>query len=177
MDFDESLNKVESEVLNALSSLPKVKTKRKTKLKNIKDIDPITLAALLYARLETQESTNLLLKNIYAKIEQLENEIKNVKEQKESKTTSKKSYENENIEEIVSLLPEKDKKILEIIRKNGRVSADDIKTALGYKGRNAASARLNKLYNLGLLTKVKFGRKVYYKLNAGVGKTTILNSF
>lgn len=152
----------EEEIRNALANISKVKTKKKSKLKNV---DPITLAAILFARLETQQSTNLILKNLYAKIEKLEAELKELKEKKE---TNKQPIE---------LLPEQDKKIIEEVRKKGFATADDIKNALNYKGRNSASSRLNKLYSLGILEKFRVGKKVYYKLHADAGRTTILHSF
>jgi len=164
MQFDESLNMTEEEIRNALASISKAKTRRKSKTK---DIDPVTLAAILFARLETQQSTNLILKNLYAKIEKLEAELKELREGKE--TTKPK--------QPLELLPEQDKKIIAEIKKRGFASADDIKETLKYKGRNSASSRLNKLYSLGILEKFRVGRKVYYKLHADAGRTTILHSF
>ncbi|MGC8651634.1 MAG: hypothetical protein ACP5UH_00050 [Candidatus Micrarchaeia archaeon] len=63
-----------------------------------------------------------------------------------------------------------DAKILQIIQRKGMACADDIKAQLSYKGRNAATARLTKLYKQGLLTRYQLGHKVFYKY--GAGKTT-----
>jgi len=166
MQFDESLNMTEEEIKNALASVSKAKSKTKRKSVS-KDIDPVALAAILFARLETQQSTNLILKNLYTKIEKLEAELKELKEGKEENKTK----------QPIELLPEQDKKIIEEIRKKGFATADDIKQSLNYKGRNAASSRLNKLYSLGILEKFRVGRKVYYKVHADTGRTTILHSF
>jgi predicted transcriptional regulator len=163
MEFDESLEKAQEEVKNAIANLSKAKASKKTKLK---DIDPVTLAAILFARLETQQSTNLILKNLYAKIEKLEAELKELKE---------KEKEKQPVE--LQLLPEQDRKIIEEIKKKGFATADDIKIALNYKGRNSASSRLNKLYSLGILEKFRIGKKIYYKIHADAGRTTILHSF
>jgi len=48
--------------------------------------------------------------------------------------------------------------------------ADDVKAGMNYRGRNAASARLNKLYKMGLIDRLQLGHKVFYKFDAG--KTT-----
>jgi len=63
-----------------------------------------------------------------------------------------------------------DAKILQVVQLRNIACADDIKAELGYKGRNAASARLNRLYQQGLLERYQLGHKVYYKYdtkNAG----------
>jgi len=56
-----------------------------------------------------------------------------------------------------------DAKILQIVQLKNIACADDVKQELGYKGRNAASARLNKLYQQGLLERHQLGHRVYYK--------------
>ena len=47
---------------------------------------------------------------------------------------------------------------------------------MSYKGRNAASARLNKLYRIGLLERFQLGHKVYYKFDAGKMASTLIVS-
>jgi len=46
------------------------------------------------------------------------------------------------------------------------VCADDIQQEFKYKGRNAASARLSKLFGRSILEKEYVGRKVFYKLKS-----------
>ena len=65
------------------------------------------------------------------------------------------------------LLSEVDERILSFIKEKGIVTAEDVRRAFGYKGRNAASARLNHLYKLGLLDKKQVGRKVVFMLFNG----------
>ena len=60
------------------------------------------------------------------------------------------------------ILGDVDGKIIEFVKKNGKVCADDLQKEFNYKGKNAASARLNKLYSQGLLDKRQAGRRVYY---------------
>ena len=60
------------------------------------------------------------------------------------------------------ILGDVDGKIIEFVKKNGKVCAEDLQREFNYKGKNAASARLNKLHSQGLLEKKQAGRRVYY---------------
>ncbi len=113
--------------------------------------DPLILGTLMYKLLEERENTNRILKNILQKLEIIET---NLKQQKTEKA----------LEADEELLPDQDRKILDYIREKGKVCAADIRQAMSYKGENAASSRLNKLYNIGLLKKVQVGKRVYYLL-------------
>lgn len=108
--------------------------------------DPIILGELLYKLLEERENTNRILKNILAKLDTLE----------KSKASS---YLPQN---QLPLLPSIDEKILEFVRAEGKVSAEDVRKRFKYKGKNAASARLNKLYELNLVDKKQVGKKVFF---------------
>ncbi len=66
--------------------------------------------------------------------------------------------------EEITALSEQDERILELVREKGMVTAEDVKEALGYRGLNGASARLNSLYKMGILRKIRKGRKVYFTL-------------
>ena len=102
------------------------------------------IAVLLYKLVEERENTNRMLKTLINKIEKLEARIG--KEKKE--------------EEII--LPEIDEKIVEIVKRLGKATAKEVAKLLGYKGSNGASARLNKLYSLGILKKKRVGRKIIF---------------
>ncbi len=65
------------------------------------------------------------------------------------------------------LLAPVDEQIVAMIRGCGHVSATDVQIKFKYKGKNAASARLNRLYELGLLEKAQAGRVVYYRMRSG----------
>lgn len=73
-------------------------------------------------------------------------------------------------------LSELDAKIVQAIQLKGMACADDIKVRMGYRGRNAASARLNKLYKQGLIERYQLGHKVYYKYDAGKATNTLIIS-
>lgn len=56
-----------------------------------------------------------------------------------------------------------DARILQLVQVKGMACADDVQNEMNYKGRNAACARLNKLYTMGLLERHQLGHKVYFK--------------
>lgn len=60
------------------------------------------------------------------------------------------------------ILGDIDERIIEFVKKNGKACAEDLQRAFNYRGKNAASARLNKLHSQGLLEKKQAGRRVYY---------------
>ncbi len=62
------------------------------------------------------------------------------------------------------MLAPADEQIVNLIRARGAVCAEDVRGNFRYKGKNAASARLSRLYELGILEKQQAGRVVYYRL-------------
>jgi hypothetical protein len=56
-----------------------------------------------------------------------------------------------------------DARILQLVQVKGMACADDVQKEMNYSGRNAACARLNKLYTMGLLERHQLGHKVYFK--------------
>ena len=107
--------------------------------------DPFALAAVMYKLAQEREKTNEILNQINQRLEKLEQHRPLPEEPKP-----------------LRLLPEQDQKIIKIIQTKEYATADDIKTAMDYKGQNAASARLNNLEKEGLLKKVRSGKKIFY---------------
>ena len=107
--------------------------------------DPMVLAEMMYKLLEERENTNRILKNIFTKLERIE-----------------KNMQLTGVETEEPLLPEVDTKILEYVSGLGKATAEDVRTKFKYKGKNAASARLNRLCELGLLRKKQVGKKVFF---------------
>jgi len=119
--------------------------------------------------MDENKKNNIILKSLTEKLERIE------------ATTGADYYEQGD----QSLLPQENKlakvqpisgldaQIMQIIQtsRNCMACADDIKKHMNYKGRNAASARLNRLYSMGLLERYQLGHKVYYKYDAA-GKST-----
>ena len=62
------------------------------------------------------------------------------------------------------MLAPADEQIVNLIRAKGAVCAEEVRGNFRYKGKNAASARLNRLFELGILEKQQAGRVVYYRL-------------
>ncbi|MEM3781881.1 MAG: hypothetical protein QXT43_02905, partial [Candidatus Micrarchaeaceae archaeon] len=56
-----------------------------------------------------------------------------------------------------------DAQVIEFIETKGMASAAELQSFMGYKGKNAASARLNSLYKRGILDRFQMGHKVYYR--------------
>jgi septum formation topological specificity factor MinE len=102
--------------------------------------DPVVLGELMFQLLEERENTNRILKNLLQRLEALE--------------------KPRELEE--PLIPEMDENIVEFVRKRGKATADDVQAKFGYKGKNGASSRLNRLSALGLLSKRQVGRKVFF---------------
>jgi hypothetical protein len=109
--------------------------------------DPVMLGVLLSKLIEERENTNRLLKTLIQKIERIENGV-----------TANAGKENEE------MLPEIDASIMAFMREKGRVTAEDVRLKFNYKGANAASARLNRLYSLGIVSKAQIGKKMYFFL-------------
>lgn len=108
--------------------------------------DPIVLGEMVYRLLEERENTNRLLKNILQKLEQIE--------------FGQKPSLDAMVEKRV--LPEIDEQILGFVKETGKVTAEEVRVKFNYRGKNAASARLNRLFEMNLLKKQQVGKKVYF---------------
>ncbi|MCL5430173.1 MAG: hypothetical protein M1504_01695 [Candidatus Marsarchaeota archaeon] len=119
------------------------------------------LLQLFKLMMDEQKTTRELIKSVSEKLSRVEEEIA-------------VSYEEEYApqEQQVKEVPvsELDGKILQFIQIHGLTSAEDVRIHMKYKGKNAACARLNKLYRQHLIKRYQLGHKVYYKYDAG--KTT-----
>lgn len=121
--------------------------------------DPIVLGSLLYTATVERENSNRLLKNILGKIDALEARIAELEKNQAGPRGPRGPTSP------MPMLPEADEKIVQFIGKRGRACAEEVRDALRYRGTNAASARMNKLFERGVLEKEQVGRKVYYVLS------------
>jgi len=121
--------------------------------------DPVYIAGIMLAVQNERENTNRILKNIYAELERVKNLEERVRKLEEIATNT--TMPSEVLEPV---LPDVDAQIVDFIREKTRVCAEDVQRRFNYKGKNAASARLNRLYDMGILNKAQVGRKVYYFL-------------
>lgn len=127
-----------------------------------KSSDPVFLSALLFKLTEERRKTNKLLEEIGRKYDDIMFELKigqtgSGPHQTSLAETGKKDF---------SVLPEQDQLILKHIEEHGSVTAKDIRTILNYRGLNAASQRLNKLYKEDYLKKIHAGKKVEYLIKS-----------
>lgn len=114
--------------------------------------DPFFVALLLYRTAKEQEKQNKLLENIYTKFDEIMFLLK-------SQSHSQPVIEQKN---EFPVLAEQDEKILSLAEEKGKITAEEVKEMLGYKGLNAASQRLNKLFREGHLKKLRAGKKVVF---------------
>jgi oligoendopeptidase F len=117
--------------------------------------DPVVLAAIMHTAATERESTNRLLKTLIEKLDTKFSEV-----DARLARIEKQSAAPEAQEEV--LLPSVDEEILKFVREKRHASAEEVRKRLGYKGKNAASARLSRMYDHGLLDKKQVGRAVLY---------------
>jgi len=115
--------------------------------------NPMFMAALLFKLAEERERTNKLLNQIDDKFDTIMFKMK---------IGETPNLQQRETEQPSSIFSEQDQMIMHMVHSNGKASADEIKTELGYKGKNAASQRLNRLFKEGHLRKMQSGRKVFY---------------
>ncbi len=126
-----------------------------------------SFAEVLKYMAEEREKTNRLLASITEKVQILEKRI-----DEEDKAAEEGYAIAPNSKEIP--LSPVDASIINYIQTKGMACADEIKESMRYKGRNAACARLNKLYRMELLDRFQLGHRVFYRFNAGKATTSIL---
>lgn len=114
--------------------------------------DPLVVGALLHKLAEERQSTNLLFKNLLEKLESLEAKVASL-EGKLGKAEVKEAS-----------LSQTDEKIIAFVKARGKACAEELQKKFGYKGRNAASSRLNALFKQNLLEKTYAGKTVYFKM-------------
>lgn len=123
--------------------------------------DPVVIGALMHRTVVEKENTNRILKNISEMFERLTSKLNMLEgriarlEQGAAPAVPAHSHER--------LLGDVDDEVLTFVRERGRACAAEVQKRFNYRGTNAASARLSRLYELGLLEKQQAGRKVYYQ--------------
>ena len=120
--------------------------------------NPAFLSMLLFKLAEERRKSNELLQLINEKYDKILSELK-------SRPSSAKQFAKD--ENSIQILPEHDQQIVNLINHKGTTSAEEVQIALKYKGKNAASQRLNKLCRDGFLKKIQSGRRVLFTLNPG----------
>lgn len=126
-----------------------------------------TVGSLMKQLVEERERSNKILTEITEKIAKLEKEIDERYEEEPAE------YDIINREVALSGL---DARILDFVQSRGMICADDLTEFMGYKGRNAACSRLNRLYKQGIVERYQLGHKVFYKFDAGKATNTLIIS-
>lgn len=132
---------------------------------------------LLKYMIEENKKTTILLRHISDSINRLEDSLDESYYEEESGPSDQiKQKGAQHVKELV--LSDTDAKVLQYIQMshNSMACADEIKEKMNYSGRNAASARLNRLYKLGIIDRYQLGHKVYYKFDAGKATKTLIVS-
>ncbi|MCX6695795.1 MAG: hypothetical protein NTU61_05820 [Candidatus Altiarchaeota archaeon] len=119
--------------------------------------DPIAIGAMLYSIAEEKRSSNLVLRELNAKFDSILQQLQVISQRlNEMEKKNEKTLSNTSISE-------RDQEVLEYVKEKGKVCAEALQQKFNYKGKNAGSARLSKLFKDGLLEKTYVGRKVYYQ--------------
>jgi DNA-binding transcriptional ArsR family regulator len=119
--------------------------------------DPVVLAALMHTAATERENTNRLLRTL---IEKLDAKFAEVDARLARIEAAGATGAAEGHNEV--LLPSVDEEILRFVKEKRHVSAEEVRRKFSYKGKNAASARLSRMFELGLLDKKQVGRAVLY---------------
>ena len=128
--------------------------------------DPVKIGAMLFTIAEERKSGNLVIREINGKFDNILERIDKINAQMVELNHKLSERENKEVNEGSKLLSGRDEEILAFVSKHERVCADEIKKKFKYRGRNAASARLSRLFKDGLLEKNYAGRKVYYQIKS-----------
>lgn len=121
-----------------------------------KSSDPKFVAAILFRLAQERQKTNEVLEQINDKFDKMMFELKT------KHTNEPEHAQSTGNSGVFSVLAEQDQSILKFIEHEGKANAEEIKQVMNYKGLNAASQRLNKLFREGYLKKVQAGKKVLY---------------
>jgi len=109
--------------------------------------NPVVFAQIFMGLKAAMDNFNMLLFDIGKKLDSLSDQIEGIELQKSHETV---------------MLSKKDQEILDYVATRVKVTAEELQKQFDYKGKNAASARLHKLFAVGALEKSQAGRTVYY---------------
>ena len=119
--------------------------------------DPTVHAAIMLTAARERESTNRILKTLLARLDSMELKLQQLEEKA-------RSLQPIGAQPQEVALSDVDRTIVSLIKDRKQATAEDIQTTLRYKGRNAACARLNRLFEHGVLSKQRSGKKILYSV-------------
>lgn len=135
------------------------------------DENPTGISTLIKYVVDQNHQLVLIMKEMQDRLRRLESDLNAEYYEQEDQ-----DLPQENKLARVQPISGLDAQIMQIIQVRGLACADDVKKNMNYKGRNAASARLNRLYKLGFLERYQLGHKVFYKYDAGKTTNTLIVS-
>ncbi len=142
---------------------------------NDKDENAKNLLKILELVIKENIETRRALNNISDKIAEMENLFFGDDAYDASQYTAQQGDQSQQRKPVP--LSDQDSKVIQFVQlNNGMACADDIKSYMNYRGRNAASARLKRLQALGLLNRMQVGHKVYYQFDAGKATNLLIVS-
>jgi len=117
--------------------------------------NPLALANMFLGLKTAMDNFNGLLLELNKTLKALDTRVASIEQSRSVPTAQAQPAE-------ARTLSPRDKEIFKYVQSRGRVCAEDLQEHFEYKGKHAASARLNKLFTLKLLRKEHAGRTVYY---------------
>jgi len=171
-ETEKEIQKMKSQ-LEQLSNINSKKIKELIEEKSRTEETGTNLVTLLKYMMDENRKTNMILKGMSDNLEKLEENLaSDYLEQEDQDPYLQENHKMNKVQPISGL----DAKIMQIVQIKGMASADEVQKQMNYKGKNAASARLNRLYKIGLLERYQLGHKVYYKYDAGKTTKTLIVS-
>lgn len=151
---------MEREIVELRDELKRVSTGSHAEL-------PVSMTAteLIKYLIEERTRTNRLLEGITRRIKSLEEEIGTME------INSQEAYAPGSREIVLSGV---DARLVNFVQARGMACAEEARAFMGYRGNNAACARLNRLHKAGLLDRLQVGHKVYYRYDAGKATNTLI---
>ena len=132
--------------------------------------------SLLRYMIDENKKTTMVLNSIANAISKLEEELTDDSYEDQQAAQDQQPKSAEKVKEV--LLSGTDARIIQFLQlsPNSMACASDLKKHMDYRGNNAASSRLNRLYKLGMIERYQLGHKVYYKYDAGKATNTLIVS-
>jgi hypothetical protein len=124
-------------------------------------------AELVRYLIEERVRTNRILEGITKRIKALEESISAME------LGAQDEYVSGSKELVLS---DVDVRLVNFVQTRGMACAEEVRKFMGYRGNNAACARLNRLHKAGLLERLQVGHKVYYRYDAGKATSTLIVS-
>lgn len=155
IDLVEKIFLLFNKFTNERVTLSDEKNKSRAKDRNKYNID-VDMIKNIYEIKEIAKSTNLISRNNHATAEAILEKLNRIANLLENIANNNKTK--------FSHLTTVDEQILEFVRERGMVCAEDVQKKFKYKGKNAASARLNNLFRKEMLKKMRIGKKTFFKI-------------